>query len=165
MQRREKNIFQFPKGYLSRKRFATLLQIYTLDLSAPTCCTESQVTSISCGWEHSFARTAEGKLFGWGSNKHGQLGIGFSERVVPTPTEVELPIGNDHKVTDFCGGFSHSLFLVNNEEIFACGNNRFLQLGQKIEGNQTVSLMNSYLGILSLVFRRNNRDPRDALRH
>jgi alpha-tubulin suppressor-like RCC1 family protein len=34
-----------------------------------------KIVMISCGGEHSLALTESGLVFGWGSNKRGQLGV------------------------------------------------------------------------------------------
>lgn len=38
----------------------------------------SVIVQIACGVEHSIALTNDGELYAWGSNREGQLGLGFS---------------------------------------------------------------------------------------
>ena len=97
-----------------------------------------QIVKVNCGWEHSFAKNEAGVIFAWGSNKHGQLGIGdhAAGTIVPKPQEVPLSTSID--IHDFCGGFNHSLFLSTQGDIYGCGNNRFLQTGQPREAGNKV---------------------------
>lgn len=61
---------------------------------------------IAVGWSHSCARLADGSVWCWGSNKHGELGGGDQATILlarPTPMEVrglsgvaELALGGGH---------------------------------------------------------------------
>lgn len=46
------------------------------------------VTQITCGWSHSVALTAKGRIYTWGNSDHGKLGHG-SGRKVSVPQLVE----------------------------------------------------------------------------
>ena len=37
--------------------------------------TDNGWTLVACGGRHTLARSGNGKIFGWGSNTHGQLGL------------------------------------------------------------------------------------------
>ncbi|KAI9218667.1 regulator of chromosome condensation 1/beta-lactamase-inhibitor protein II [Blastocladiella britannica] len=52
------------------------------------------VARVAAGRGHSLALLTDGRAFSWGSNSHGQLGLGDwsrSNQVVSTPTEIRLP--------------------------------------------------------------------------
>ncbi|WP_161522224.1 RCC1 domain-containing protein [Bifidobacterium aemilianum] len=60
----------------------------------------ARFTSVSAGENHSLALTAEGKLYGWGSNDGHQLGDGSGDNVlVPTPIPLP-PSGGDSEDED-----------------------------------------------------------------
>lgn len=35
-----------------------------------------KIAKVACGWRHTLALTASGKVFAWGRGNNGQLGIG-----------------------------------------------------------------------------------------
>ena len=70
------------------------------------------------------ALTISGKLYGWGDNYWGQLGIG-NERMgdgPQTPLNLSESIESVH-----CGG-SHVVALTRNKNIYVWGNNKYYQL-------------------------------------
>lgn len=83
----------------------------------------TDVVSVSAGGAHSLAVLANGNLFAWGSNSHGQLGVGtgVSQTVVPT-----LVMGDTRSVA---AGLLHSLFLLRDGTLGGAGQNDFGQLG------------------------------------
>jgi len=46
--------------------------------------------SVTCGHYHTFARSIEGTLYGWGKNANGQLGIGTVSVLETTPKKLLL---------------------------------------------------------------------------
>ena len=72
-----------------------------------------------------FIRLKDG-LYGWGSNKMGQLGIGNKENQY-TPTLVQLP--KDAKIKKVVSGNSHTAFLLEEGSLYVCGDNEKGQLG------------------------------------
>lgn len=58
---------------------------------------KKDVQSISCGSTFSMAITCDGKLYGWGENRHGQLGLGKCSVIIhqkPTKIKLDVAIGN-----------------------------------------------------------------------
>ncbi len=51
------------------------------------------VTEVAAGNESSYALTDTGRLFAWGDNSQGELGIGSSQTSFTTPQEVLAPVG------------------------------------------------------------------------
>jgi alpha-tubulin suppressor-like RCC1 family protein len=50
------------------------------------------VCSVACGQQHTLVMTSSGRIFVWGSNKHGQLGVDPTvHSVIVTPKEIVLP--------------------------------------------------------------------------
>ena len=82
----------------------------------------------------------------WGSTKYGQLGLGGIEEEVITSPKLNKYLSIDqikHRVKQVACGVNHSIFLLDNGEVFSCGNNDFEQLGhggprkkpERVEGN------------------------------
>ncbi|KAL0378192.1 UNVERIFIED_CONTAM: Ultraviolet-B receptor UVR8, partial [Sesamum radiatum] len=52
---------------------------------------ENRISQISGGWRHTMAVTDDGKLFGWGWNKFGQVGVGNNVDHC-SPVQVKFPL-------------------------------------------------------------------------
>ncbi|KAF2075625.1 hypothetical protein CYY_003048 [Polysphondylium violaceum] len=86
--------------------------------------------SVSSGIEHSLALTNQGKVFGWGSSKEGQLGQGPS--IIEFDTSTPIQIGESLIglfITKIACGAYHSLVLSDNGDVYAFGLNDYGQLG------------------------------------
>lgn len=70
------------------------------------------------------------RLFCWGSNQSGQLGIGsLEEQKVTQPVVVKEPPNGD--IAQIVCGESHTLFVLKDGRLFSCGNNDYGQLGHE----------------------------------
>ena len=68
-------------------------------------------------------------LLAWGANSYGQLGLGHSTELEATPCRVP-PFGDSSEPPRaVVGGGGHTLALDSAGNLFACGWNRFGQLG------------------------------------
>ncbi|KAL4481897.1 hypothetical protein ABPG74_007986 [Tetrahymena malaccensis] len=82
--------------------------------------------NISCGKKNTIVLSGQ-KAYGFGDCRQGQLGTG--RKVVEyCPAEIPLPSFEGHLKSVSCGD-NHTLFLTDQGEVFACGNNSFGQLG------------------------------------
>ncbi|CAK9798475.1 X-linked retinitis pigmentosa GTPase regulator [Anthophora plagiata] len=85
------------------------------------------VVSISCGDEHSAVICQTGRLFVFGSNDWGQLGLGHKNHVnKPSCVKALKP----EKVTHVACGRAHTLICTGAQKIFACGSDQEGQLGR-----------------------------------
>ncbi|CAI9576151.1 unnamed protein product, partial [Staurois parvus] len=82
--------------------------------------------NISCGDEHSVLVTENGKLYVFGSNIYGQLGIG-SENVISTPRCVKAL--KSEKVKFTACGRNHTLLCTVQGKVYSSGWNSEGQLG------------------------------------
>jgi alpha-tubulin suppressor-like RCC1 family protein len=75
------------------------------------------IAGAACGWEHSFAYTADARLYAWGSNVYGQCGAG-EQACLSTPAMVldasQLPefAGKRAGVTSICAGRAFSCVVL-----------------------------------------------------
>ncbi len=84
------------------------------------------VRAVACGGNHSLALKTNNTLWGWGLNEFGQLGV------LPLPPRQYTPNqfpNLTEGVLAAAGGLSHTLALLQNSTVKACGNNAFGQLG------------------------------------
>ncbi|XP_023334185.1 protein RCC2 homolog [Eurytemora carolleeae] len=87
-----------------------------------------QIASVGVGSNSAFcmAISEDGKVYAWGRNEMGQLGLGDTkDRFCPTLI-TEL---SGHNVVKVCTGKSHSLFLTSEGKVLAAGSNSAGQCG------------------------------------
>ncbi|XP_076643325.1 uncharacterized protein LOC143353702 [Halictus rubicundus] len=85
------------------------------------------VVSITCGDEHSAVICQTGRLFVFGSNDWGQLGLGHKNHISkPSCVKILKP----EKVTHVACGRAHTLICTGSQKIFACGSDQEGQLGR-----------------------------------
>ncbi|HEU5317631.1 MAG TPA: hypothetical protein VFX49_16075 [Chloroflexota bacterium] len=101
------------------------------------------VVAIAAGGGHSLALIENGRVFAWGKNRYGQLGIGFHPDydrdgdVVGhvwrhyTPELVQLPEWDG--AAAIAAGAEHSLAVAKNGELWAWGSDNDSQLGGEEE--------------------------------
>ncbi|XP_030838470.1 uncharacterized protein LOC105440956 [Strongylocentrotus purpuratus] len=83
------------------------------------------VIQIACGDDHSLALTRDRRLFSWGCNLHGQLGVKTKEQAKPFEIEGLWGIPLQH----IAAGGAHSVALSTTGSIFVWGSNTHGQLG------------------------------------
>jgi alpha-tubulin suppressor-like RCC1 family protein len=83
------------------------------------------LVQVAAGEDFAFAVTTNGKLYAWGADYYGQLGIGKIERYDATPTLVRGISG----VTSIAAGFEHALAVTKSGQVWAWGDNESDQLG------------------------------------
>merc|ERR1712137_1237844 len=95
------------------------------------CCTaELQLVDSSNGFceisttgYHNLARTVTGKVFVWGNDDGGRLGLGKLKTVVPTPRNLPFP----EPITQVSAGEAHNLALTKHGRVYAWGINKYGQ--------------------------------------
>lgn len=79
--------------------------------------------------ESCFALTEDGRVFAWGFNSSGQLGIG-NTATITTPQLIHVTGGV--KISQLAAGYTHTLALaMHTGQVFAWGWNGYGQLGQE----------------------------------
>ncbi|XP_008550734.2 X-linked retinitis pigmentosa GTPase regulator [Microplitis demolitor] len=105
---------------LGRSRFADNIASHFFIRKDP-------VVSIACGDEHSAIVCQSGRLFVFGSNDWGQLGLGHKNHVSkPSCVKILKP----EKVTHVACGRAHTLICTGHEKLLACGSDQESQLGR-----------------------------------
>eukprot|EP01064_Diplonema_japonicum_P023108 TRINITY_DN3355_c1_g3_i1.p1 TRINITY_DN3355_c1_g3~~TRINITY_DN3355_c1_g3_i1.p1 ORF type:complete len:1242 (+),score=268.26 TRINITY_DN3355_c1_g3_i1:60-3785(+) len=88
------------------------------------------VTGIVTGSSHSMALTVSGRLYSWGANNHGQLGVPTLRQMEPTPRRVNIPERPlVETITCIAGGAYHSVAISDLGKVYVWGWNYFGQLG------------------------------------
>ncbi|XP_023517857.1 ultraviolet-B receptor UVR8 [Cucurbita pepo subsp. pepo] len=84
------------------------------------------ISQISGGWRHTMALTTDGKLYGWGWNKFGQVGVGDNVDHC-SPKQINFP--SDQKVIQISCGWRHTLAVTDKQNVFSWGRGTNGQLG------------------------------------
>ena len=101
------------------------------------------IVEISCGTHHTVVRAANGTLFSWGDNRHGQLGIGISENDSNIPVKVDLTDCAKPQISSVSCGSSHTLAITIDGAVIAWGNGKSGRLGTgSSENSSRPSLIN-----------------------
>lgn len=95
------------------------------------------ITAVKAGSSHQIVLTADGKVFGWGSNNQGQLG-----NTLTTASTTPVSLKDDaalagKTIAVIASGTSHNLALTTNGELFSWGNNTSGKLGDGSTTNRT----------------------------
>ncbi|XP_015178313.1 PREDICTED: secretion-regulating guanine nucleotide exchange factor-like [Polistes dominula] len=99
------------------------------------------IVDIACGWDSSAALTNQGKLYMWGSNNFGQLGIDPSTlRHSYEPIET-MPC---EKIKRVAMGLRHTAVITQDHRIFVCGAAGKGQLGLKDNSNESIDRRNQH---------------------
>ena len=82
-----------------------------------------KIEKIKCGYLHSLCIDKFGRLFGWGYNKHKQLGgYNSNDDTIYQPCLIEEMI--NETIIDCDGGYMHSIVLTNNGKLYYFGNEK-----------------------------------------
>ena len=90
------------------------------------------ILSIAVGSNHVLAVTDEGKMYAWGLNNFGQLGVNNEVGAYSTPQLVTAAGGQGgtlEKVARVAAGDEFSMALLENGSVYTWGNNTYGQLG------------------------------------
>ncbi|XP_017773369.1 PREDICTED: uncharacterized protein LOC108560363 [Nicrophorus vespilloides] len=94
-----------------------------------------KVISVSCGRRHTLALTNFG-VYAWGSNAHGQLGLGSSVQESPYPQMITTLF--DKRIVDVEAGQYHSTALTVTGQVYTWGWGIHGQLGHGTCNNEFV---------------------------
>jgi alpha-tubulin suppressor-like RCC1 family protein len=99
---------------------------------------DQQIIDFANGVNHCIARDSSGKVYCWGRNDWGFLGIGSEDNSYPKP-KLNQYLNNEF-VTDISFGFAHSLVLTNCGEVYAWGSNYCGQIGNGCNIDQLIPI-------------------------
>lgn len=116
----------YQSGHNQTANVSSFLQIKSI---------QHPIRQLSCGGHHTVALTTEGDLYVWGEAREGQLGLSEEPIAGITPTFVPLtefqkamkPALKSSKIERVCCGGYHTLFILSNGTVYACGKNTYGQ--------------------------------------
>jgi hypothetical protein len=99
---------------------------------------DQQIIDFAIGTKHCFARNSSGKVYCWGWNGWGLLGIGSQDESYHKP-KLNQYLNNEF-VIDISCGVEHSIVLTNCGEVYAWGWNKFGQIGNGCNSDQFIPI-------------------------
>jgi RCC1 and BTB domain-containing protein len=94
---------------------------------------DQQIIDFANGFSNCIARNSSGKIYCWGWNQWGEVGIGSKDESSP---KLNLKYLNNEFVIDITCGARHSLVLTDCGEVYAWGENYSGQIGNSCNNNQ-----------------------------
>jgi alpha-tubulin suppressor-like RCC1 family protein len=96
------------------------------------------VTAIATAYFTNFAILADGRVYGWGWNRFGMVGIGTTDESIvdPTPVLGEKGVGVLEGVRELVTGDVHTLVRLRDETLLAWGRDNKGQLGRGVPGGR-----------------------------
>jgi alpha-tubulin suppressor-like RCC1 family protein len=107
---------------------------------------------LAAGFKHSLILNSQGRVFSFGDNSSGQLGLGdLVDRKVPTLIKKFEGIRGEVTIVALAAGMFHSLLLTEKGEVFSMGDNQGGQLGLGDEaGRLTPTLIETLDDIVAI---------------
>jgi alpha-tubulin suppressor-like RCC1 family protein len=99
---------------------------------------DQQIIDFANGLFHCIARNSSGKVYSWGYNNWGLLGIGSEDFRYHKPI-LNQYLNNEFVVDISCGAY-HSLVLTNCGQVYAWGVNDYGQIGNGCNRNQLIPI-------------------------
>ncbi|GMF32093.1 unnamed protein product [Phytophthora lilii] len=93
-----------------------------------------QIIKVAAGGRHSMAVDSSGRVWAWGSNEYGQLGVGSDVMQLHTPVPVALP--TDVRIEHSAAGWAHSALISSGGEVLTFGWGLYNQLGHGSTQNE-----------------------------
>ena len=126
--------------------------IETTPTGVPVPAGESGWLTVAGGGFHALGISSQGRLYAWGNNYWGQVGVGITNASQPMPVPVHVPTGAG-TWTAVAAGYWHSLGLAGDGQLYAWGMGRYGELGYRGEGEYYYSALPNIVGRPSNVNR------------
>ncbi|KAI9257299.1 regulator of chromosome condensation 1/beta-lactamase-inhibitor protein II [Phascolomyces articulosus] len=107
----------------NNKTLTTATDLVTIDL-------DTKIVSVACGWRHAIALDEQGQVYGWGWNRHGQLGEIISQKpYIQAPRLIQF-ISQQQKspIVQIACGHTFSMLLAQDGTLYGFGSNKYGQL-------------------------------------
>lgn len=108
-----------------------------------------KVLAVACGKTHTVVGMISGRLWAFGNNAEGQLGIGREHETVNKPFEVQIDL--EDPMIAIASGSSHTLALGQSGTVYVWGSNKEGQLGLGAEGEESLFVPTPLLAFIASV--------------
>ncbi|MDY0000199.1 MAG: hypothetical protein RBU30_02775 [Polyangia bacterium] len=101
---------------------------------------EPKVRSVAAGMWHTCALDGDGRVYCWGANNYGQLGVGSSDLYSTTPLEVGL----SERAVAIALGAVHTCAIAATGSLYCWGDNQWGELGDGTRVNRNLPTLVSF---------------------
>eukprot|EP01080_Neovahlkampfia_damariscottae_P005480 gene5480-9298_t len=130
----------------------SLVQKNTPGLVSPGASSGHFIIGVVSGGKHSMAMASSGAVFAWGSNTHGQLGIGGTDTFKTSPTKV---IGDIGHIIVIGAGARHSVVYNSRTFLYSFGDNTEGEIGLGSTSTVTTQRTPAYSHAFTNMIRKN----------
>ena len=96
------------------------------------------ITAVTAGATHSIVLASDGKVYTWGRNNYGQLGINsYDDSHIPVAVYTDGVLSGK-TITMTAGGFNHSIALASDGTVYTWGGNDHGELGNNSTAQSAV---------------------------
>lgn len=125
------------------------------EICIPSTITEEKFVDVACGYGHVLALTEGGKVYSWGINTKGQLGLGdIKSRQQPT----EMELANGHAISKVYASDNSSACITESGALYTWGSGKHqrLMLDPSVSMVTTPTVVSKVTGIMieSFAFSR-----------
>ncbi|KAG2217876.1 hypothetical protein INT45_005532 [Circinella minor] len=89
---------------------------------------DTKIVSVACGWRHAIALDDHGQVYGWGWNRHGQLGEPLSQKPYIQAPRLLPFISQPPKIKQITCGHTFSMLRAEDGTLYGFGSNKYGQL-------------------------------------
>ncbi|WP_309544719.1 VWD domain-containing protein [Alkalilimnicola ehrlichii] len=100
----------------------------------------AQIIALSAGSQHNLALDVTGRLWAWGANSTGQLGVGHTAEVGGL-VAVDLAVLEESQPVAFVSGRNHNLVLDSQDRLWSWGLNGYGQVGDGSNATRSVPVL------------------------
>ena len=100
----------------------------------------NRIQEVCCANSFTMAATQDGRVYTWGTNLYGALGLGKETTAVQKPSLIQSLAQQQVHIVKISGKFQHSIFLDSNGNVFMSGKGDKGQLGFDLQKYQCSNL-------------------------
>ena len=116
---------QSPSNKKDKNNLTSTTELVAIDL-------DTKIISVACGWRHAIALDEHGQVYGWGWNRHGQIGQPISRKpYIQEPQRLQFISREQEqcpRIKQIACGHTFSMLRAEDGTLYGLGSNKYGQL-------------------------------------